>query len=383
MQQGTPARPFNVIRQGHALVKLKELPDESVDCVVTSPPYYWLRKYVGAEQVQVWDGQSRCKHDWKSKVVHIDNLRFRNPKGKGRVGVHCNRRIYSDPKVKQAVCSKCRAWKGALGQEPTVILFIQHLIEIFREVRRVLKPTGTCHIVVADKYQKNKNLCLVPQRLAIGLQEDGWILRQLNFWVKTNPRPSSTLDSRTECVEHVWMLTKAAHYSYNSKAVREPNSATSNCHGGRNARNIITTKLEHLTYEMCLKCKHVYSKREFRQLKPIPGRTKNYSGGITAPNTGNVGERAKKSHVSRRCRCGANNWLYHSAIFPQALVQPLILSACPPGGIVLDCFFGAGTVGVVAERLGRKWIGIEVSKDYCILARERIRRDTSNPTTQI
>ena len=162
---------------GNVLDKLKELEDSSVNCIITSPPYYAMRNY-GTEP-QIWDKKSdECNHNWQE--IRIRRLNLSGGKtekqltNKGSYAVD-----YDDRYSYSYICSDCGAWKGELGQEPTVELYIKHLTDIFRECKRVLKDDGALWINIADTYidsgKQRKGLYCVPDRLKISLVEDDWI----------------------------------------------------------------------------------------------------------------------------------------------------------------------------------------------------------------
>ncbi len=199
------------------------LPDKSIHCVTTSPPYWGLRKYSG-EQGRVWGGDPECDH--KFEVVEINKeMHQTGATGRGSPTTTIHRSIY-----KQGPCQKCNAWYGGLGLEPTPDLFIQHMVEIFRDVRRVLRDDGVVWMNLGDSYagsggenantglqggdtikansedgtrsglwrrnpRKTKiqqgNLMMMPHRVAIALQDDGWIIRNDVIWFKRNPMPES------------------------------------------------------------------------------------------------------------------------------------------------------------------------------------------------
>lgn len=269
--------------------RLRELADESVDCVVTSPPYWGLRDY-----------------------------------GVG----------------------------GQIGLEPTIGEFVSTMVDVFSEVRRVLRGDGTLWLNIGDSYNtgtsapskenKNakhgqwsnsahlgrrranvaglgaKNLIGVPWQVAFALQADGWCLRQDIIWHKPSPMPESATDRCTKAHEYLFMLAKSGAYYFNRAAIAEPAAAkkgnASNEIGTRNKRSVWTV-----------------SSQPFAEA--------------------------------------------HFATFPPDLIEPCILAGCRPGGIVLDPFFGAGTTGLVANRLGRSCIGIELNPDYVEIARRRIAAD--------
>lgn len=291
--------------------------------------------------------------------------------------------------VVSQICVRCGAWEGALGLEPTTRSYVLHVVEILREVRRVLRPDGVCLLNVGDTYcsgwvgnsassLKPKDRCLIPARLGYALQQPwfqclsckglfhgiewrpddqgrgicpvcgrvrasrvaelGWYVRDDIAWVKNNPMPASVRDRRTPCWEDVIMLTKSARYWYDAEAIREcPSGRTSTLDDsvGRNARNVIVTSTEPFGYEMCKKCETIYSRREFRRLKKVrvkkrSGRKRAYSG-FSNPNS-NVGERANSEatrRYARRCKCGSIEFTSHFATFPRKLVEPFVLSCCP------------------------------------------------------
>jgi DNA modification methylase len=232
---------------------------------------------------------------------------------------------------------------GAIGLEPTLAEHIFGLVDVFREVRRVLRPDGTCWLNYGDSYNagttalrkpthtgkhgywknprinqrinlaslKPKDLCMIPSRLAIALQEDGWWVRSEIIWHKLNPMPESVTDRPTSSHEKVFLLTKSARYFYDAEAVKE--EVTGGAHM-RNLRNVWTVATEPFSEA-------------------------------------------------------------HFATFPTALVEPCIKAGCPLGGTVLDPFAGAGTVGLVADRLERTAILIELNPEYARMTQERINKD--------
>lgn len=180
----------NKILIGNALEVLNEIPEESVDCVITSPPYYQLRDY-GEEVVFIWDGDKNCNHEWNKKNF----------------------------------CIKCGAWKGQLGLEPTPELYIKHLADIFDKIKRVLKENGNAFINLGDTY-KNKQLLMIPYMLAFELQRRGWFIRDLIIWSKKvydlnediqfgNGLPENIFDRLTKSYEIIIHATKSENYYFN------------------------------------------------------------------------------------------------------------------------------------------------------------------------
>lgn len=216
------------IRQGHVLEVIKGIPDGSVHCAITSPPYFGLRDY-GTEPV-VWGGDAdACEHEWGEEIKTHKGGKQKDEQPSQRQGRDFSAQNAVRDQTNGQFCHLCGAWRGCLGLEPTMELYVQHLVEIFRGVRRVLRDDGTFFLVIGDCYAgsgkagsdpeyqkrhtqfgaverkerlgvplkaegiglKNRDLCGVPWRVAFALQADGWYLRQDNIWFKPNPMPES------------------------------------------------------------------------------------------------------------------------------------------------------------------------------------------------
>ena len=255
---GLERRTVTQLITGDCLEVLRGMQEASVHCVITSPPYWSLRNY-GDSTVTVWDGKPDCNHEW----VSAGRLSTRNRHNDAVFDRPCRAGTLMLNPVAGAFCSLCGAWRGSLGLEPTPDLFVQHLVEGFREVRRVLRADGTCWIVIADSYAsgkgtclnpgggakslekkrknakayplnrgnksslalvglKPKDLCGIPWRLALALQADGWWWRATLPWLKRNAMPSSVKDRPTASVEYVLMMTKSATYYFDMQAVKLP-----------------------------------------------------------------------------------------------------------------------------------------------------------------
>lgn len=208
---------LNNIVQGNSLEVLKLLPSEFVDMVITSPPYYGLRNY---ETVNVvWDNVTNCDHKWnyyKTKGIS-GGTKTEKLKTKGQE----NYQIVKPSE--NAFCEKCNAWLGELGQEPTVELFIKHLADIFDEVKRVLKPTGSFYLNISDSFMgsnkpsqeniRNKSLMGIPERIMLELTNRGWILRNKIVWEK-NAVPESMNDRFTRTWEYMYFFVKEENYYF-------------------------------------------------------------------------------------------------------------------------------------------------------------------------
>lgn len=301
---------------GDCLTTLKNMPDETINCCVTSPPYFGLRDY---------------GHD------------------------------------------------GQIGLEESPEKFVEKMIEVFREVKRVLTDDGTLWLNIGDTYNgyngnrgrgpglnknnhsampslptgsglttssvKNKELIGIPWRLALALQSDGWYLRQDIIWHKPNPMPESVRDRCTKAHEYIFLLTKSPRYYFDSDAIREP-------------------------------------------VKSTKGNAKSFRGGgsYTGGNSfNNHSEKDRETHGNQPNQDGKRNkrsvWTIstkpykgaHFATFPPDLIEPCILSGCPSGGIVLDPFGGSGTTAGVAVKNGRNAILCELNPDYVQLIDKRVK----------
>lgn len=332
------------ILKGDCRDVLRTLPDESMHCVVTSPPYFGLRDYGVA---------------------------------------------------------------GQIGLEPSPDAFVEEMVAVFTEVRRVMRKDGTVWLNLGDSYAaasghktitpqtaystgraggearaparktlayesqsagfkdygslKQKDLIGIPWRVAFALQADGWYLRQDIIWSKPNPMPESVRDRCTKAHEYIFMLSKSARYHYDAEAVAEP--AVYVGVAGQDANGF---------------------KNPLRFNGKLADSTKKQDG----HGRRHAGFNARWDEARARGECSTTRnkrsvWEVatapfseaHFATFPPALIEPCILAGCPKGGTVLDPFGGAGTTGLVADRLGRNAILIELNPEYAAMAERRILND--------
>jgi DNA modification methylase len=269
---------------------------------------------------------------------------------------------------------------GQIGLEETPEEYVQKLVAVFREVKRVLKDDGTLWLNIADSYWgsgsrgydftgklteasevqagskgtlnlqnvpklagndnesglKNKDLIGIPWMLAFALREDGWYLRQDIIWHKPNPMPESVRDRCTKSHEYIFLLSKSRKYYYDYKAIQEPTTTYDS-----NIRN-----------------------RDIGKMNNTPGRS--HMNGLKH-NMYKVRNKRDVWSVPVRPFKGA-----HFATFPEELIKPCVLAGSRENGIVLDPFFGSGTTGIVATRFNRDFIGIELNSDYIGIAKRRL-----------
>ena len=369
--------PWKLIN-GDALAMLKTLPSDSVDCCVTSPPYYALRDYGTGH----WEGgDPNCPHYRTSKYSEATST--------GHKAMMDNGSPVGDA-IYKSVCPLCGAIRvdEQIGLEETPEEYIEKLTNVFREVRRVLKPGGTCWINIGDSYwgsgsrgfdfgntitekskiqagskgtidlsnvpalkgnagsYKDKDLIGIPWMLAFALRADGWYLRQDIIWAKTNCMPESVTDRCTKSHEYIFLLTKQPHYFYNADAIRTPISEVS------------PARVEYGWDSDTPSSGGVHTKKMGERFAPAKGANKrdvwsvNTSGGYSDHD-------------------GA-----HYASYNPKLIEPCILAGSPEGGIILDPFNGTGTTGVVAIKYDRKYIGIDLSEKYIAMSTRRLEKET-------
>ena len=341
----------NVVLTGSALSRLRELDSNSVQCIVTSPPYYGLRSYNAGDE--------------------------------------------------------------EIGQEPTLQEFLSNLVEVFRECRRVLRKDGVCWVNMGDSYAgattnnggysdkstlagfthsntkgrqahkatvpakrslgafKPKDRMMVPARLAIALQDDGWWLRDEIIWHKPNPMPSSVQDRTTPAHEMIYLLTKSAKYYYDAAAIRTEANQDSLARYDRQS-----------SYD---------GEKPYAMKQGPTGAKVPASSAFGGPNSGfrvkhcpNNSQPSEKPTdgqyepiVGANCR---SVWTFstqgypeaHFATYPEELPKRCILAGSREGDVVLDPFGGSGTTGAVAKQLGRKFVLIELNPEYVGLIEKRL-----------
>lgn len=284
---------------GDVLEVIKELPDCCCSTCVTSPPYFGLRDY-GAD--------------------------------------------------------------GQIGLEETPDQYIERLVAIFREVRRVLKDDGTLWLNIGDSYAdkaagaaKRKDLNGIPWLLAFALRSDGWYLRADIIWHKPNTMPESAKDRPTRAHEYIFLLSKSPDYFYNAEAIKEPAAGFPGSENP-NARRRGNTKT--------FRGGNAYTHNQAAENSASVERE---SHGLVPNETGKRNRRTVWTIATRPYK-GA-----HFATFPEELVRPCILAGSRPGDTILDPFCGSGTTGAVAIQESRDFIGIEINPEYSEMSEQRIR----------
>jgi len=367
------------IKQGDCLEVLKTLPSESVNCCITSPPYWGLRDYGTGEWI---GGDPTCSHKRDSKQSELTQTGHRNLEGAVGDG------IYKDK------CKRCGAERKdrQIGLELTPSMYVQKIVEVFREVKRILKKDGTLWLNLGDSYAttsggmeqlrdmgkdtpsygkikysdgyegvsqkgkseakkrdglKHKDLIGIPWRVAIALQSDGWYLRQDIIWHKPNPMPESVTDRCTKAHEYIFLMSKNPNYYFDNKAIQEP----------------CTTQ-------------------EGRPSAIVRDRVYGYNSKQAALGRARGGEETPEpSTRNKRSVWSVNVKPYkeaHFATFPKELIEPCVLAGCPKDGTILDPFGGSGTTAEVAIENGRNALLIELNPEYIELAKIRISNTQTN-----
>lgn len=341
---------------------LKALPDQSVQTVITSPPYYGLRDYGTATWI---GGDEGCSHRRDSKY---SELTITGHKVSGAAGI--GDAIYKD------VCPKCNAVRqdNQIGLETSPDEYVEQLCLVFDEVWRVLRDDGTLWLNLGDTYAsfrdskstpdslrsgdgtrvataanrnpeslrkaglKHKDLIGIPWRVALALQARGWYLRQDIIWAKPNPMPESVTDRCTKSHEYLFLLSKSPKYFFDNKAMREPATTEPK------ARD-----------------------------KNAEGYQADYPNG----DRFSAGERVFGADGLRNKRdvwtIGTSRYKEaHFATYPPELILPCVLAGSKPNDLVLDPFSGSGTTGVVAMSNGRDYLGLELNPEYALMSEKRL-----------
>lgn len=465
--------------------------DNSVHCVVTSPPYWGLRDY--GIPPTVWDAPPEgCEHVWGE----VTTIKRGHPGEKSTLVDTQTAELSKAAGNQGRFCRLCGAWRGALGLEPDIDSYVRHLVTVFRELWRVCRPDATVWLNISDSYAsgkgtcfnpgggavsleaskkeqgaypldrgnvstlrnmglKPKDLCLIPARVALALQQDGWWVRSRIIWAKGvsfcktysgSSMPESVTDRPSSSYEDVYLLTKSARYFYDQDAVRERHATaltdprrrvtwdeyeaakvgSITDHNYDKERGRLGPKTEGVKYlghpagrnlrSVWLINPHPFKEAHFATFPPAlvePMIKAGTSEKGVCPSCGSPWRRVveKTSGVSKECpktqrahearggigvpvgtlgksgsgrtdgtartlgwqpTCNCNS-AYPGVWLPPD--DPAFVPYEPVPAIVLDPFSGAGTTIMVALRLGRRGIGIDISEEYCTMARKRIIED--------
>lgn len=327
------------IRCGDALTLLRAMPNESVQCVVTSPPYFGLRNYKMAGQT----GLEKDPAVYISALVAVFSEIRRVLAKRGTLWINCGD-SYAGSWGNQGR----KETRG--GQRPVNGPMMQNLRPYPNEVN-----TGT---IPKDSGLKPKDLIGIPWSLAFALRADGYYLRSDIIWSKSNAMPSSILDRPTTAHEYLFLLSKSARYYYDTDAIREPQAVGWNGSSFNDKRDV------ELHPDVGKK------PRKALALVGSHGTIGNDGNGMRMPEKWNnpLGRNKRSVWTIATQPCPVE----HFAAFPEDLVRPCILAGSRVGDTILDPFSGSGTTGAVAIGLQRNFIGLELNPDYCEMAKRRI-----------
>ncbi len=326
--------------------------NESVQAIITSPPYYALRKYDIPDVII--GGVKDCQHNFEMSKDKILNLQAGNPEFKRTWRENATQTIN-----KGGFCIHCSAWKGQYGLEPTPQMYIEHTLLWAKEAWRVLKNDGIMFLNVADSYAgggkgnygkgiatsvkasanpngndfdygdyPSKCKLMIPERIAIALIDAGWTLRNSIVWYKVNAMPESVTDRFSKKYEPIFMFTKNEKYYFDLDAVKEP--------------------LKESTIQ---RAKYIYgtSGEKHTELRKQSGKPQGWKNHIINKNPGDVWSIQTQPSSEK-----------HYAMWPERLVERMVKCSTKAGDTVLDPFAGSGSTLKVAEQLQRKGIGIDL-----------------------
>ena len=308
----------NAILFGDALLELKKIPIESIDIIITSPPYWGLRDYGAPGQL----GLEKTPEQYVDKMVKIFREAKRVLKNEGTLWLNLGDSYVSG---KSRYSSGAQTLSGKTRGEPV----------------NGNKPDLRHH-----KFLKDKDLAGIPWRVAFALQADGWYIRQDIIWHKPNPMPESVTDRCTKSHEYIFLMSKSPKYYF--ETIKEKAN-----YDGR-------------------KQEKMRGSSKYTDKKIVPGNTPHTFASRGHVRWQTVG--GEKMRNKRSVWTVPNQPLReaHFATFPEALIEPIVLAGCPKGGIVLDLFMGSGTVAVVAKKLDRNYIGVEINPEYIKIAKRRL-----------
>jgi len=389
---------------GHVLDVLAALPEQSVSCVVTSPPYWGPRNYKG--ESTLWGGDPNCHHVWGDAciVTRVAGGGERPRQTKWQSGPDY------DASTVSATCASCGAWSGQYGQEPTPEMYVEHSMMVFDELWRVLRDDGVLWWNLGDSSNANyrgggpanssqkqlsnrgtvpfmarsaprvagmkpKDLMLIPFTIAQAGRARGWYIRSTVIWDKPNAFPESVKDRPTDSFEYIFMFTKQQHYWYDWLAVSEPSTEVAHANTSRNLRAVWRFPTQpypggHFAVfpielprrciaascpaEICLRCG--------RPRERIVEKVTHYEGG-----SGRAGRSAEDLNATGKWRGGTSGKNIKRG--PVIECETVGWTDCGCGaefvpGIALDPFGGTGTTGLAARELGRDCILIECADEY-------------------
>ena len=399
---------LNKIYLGDSLTTLKTFPDGFVNCCISSPPYWGLRDYGTAN----WEGgDTKCDHKGKPFAT-ANKLHEGQPKNE------LHKEFFKE------ICGKCGAKRidEQIGLESTPDEYVSKLVELFREVRRVLKDDGVLWLNLGDSYYnfrgytdyatkqscssneahvmntpcgkrnviqeglKGKDLVGIPWMVAFALRADGWYLRQDIIWHKPNPMPESVTDRCTKSHEYIFLMSKSSQYYFNNEAIKEKAIYGMNGEDKRPSGVVRDREYDYDSKQKAMgRHKNLQEKGQSNHTMHVKRDKRAGEGRIAYGGKRNGEEgQGQESFVSiPEYRNKRDVWTIstkpysgaHFATFPEDLILPMVLAGCPAGGVILDPFMGAGTTALVAKKNGCSYVGCELNPAYIEIAEKRIAQE--------
>lgn len=456
-----PFADGSAILLGNVLDRIKDIPDTSVHCIVTSPPYWGLRNY--RVEPSIWGGSATCEHDWATSTYYTEkSAAVTSTEAMSEAGADNAERVKQARWRTDDHCHKCGAWRGQLGLEPTPDMFVAHLVQVFAECHRILRADGTMWVNMGDSFNnrstarnsshqtglgftsadldtswrdqtaagrtrmsvvsgdlKEKDLVGVPWMLAFALRAAGWYLRSDVIWAKGVSfaqsyhgavLPEPVHDRPAKAHEHLFLLTKSPRYYYDAHTVRE---ASVNVVGtGRHLRDVWCVKIQPFkdahyavmpealarpciqagtsAHGVCRTCGAPWKRLTTKGYVAPEGvhagwwqqsRRTNDMPKVRARSGGGLGTaRRRESHGLKPVEGTFQEGVTYSTV---GWEMTCTCAETPPApSTVFDPFFGAGTTGLVANKLGQKFIGCELNRESAEIALNRITKyQESIPTS--
>ena len=388
----------NKVYVGNCLDVLKTFPDESLDMCITSPPYWGLRDY-GTEG-QIWGGDPDCEHDFQSSKRTLHSGTWGE---KDNVLPHFKKATKLNWQVEDKTCNKCGAWKGELGLEPSPEMFINNLCDIFDEIKRCLKPHGSCWVNLGDSYVRNpsqqdqsgktgiqnmkyqynfkhkknygstyksKSLVQIPSRFAIEMTSRGWILRNEIIWHKPSCLPASVTDRYTVDYEKMFFFTKNPKYYFkqqieetkdllqrNKRTVWSVNTASfKGAHFATYPPELLESPIDatcpRFVDKITKKPREIVIEKKSMERHELPKDSPNY----------------RPARYDGKYSQGQRYAMYNEIGYDDGRGDDEF-----EPGVVLDPFFGSGTTAQVAMSQDKDWVGIELNPEYEKISEKRLK----------
>ncbi len=361
------------IIQGDCLSVLKTLEKETVDCVVTSPPYFGLRDYGHEAQI----GLEETPQEYTQKLVEVFREIRRVLKKEGTVWLNLGDSYAGSGRGRDSD-GEWNPGKGGSKQETNVGATSGRRVNEKSYSKKLIEKGAIGNKWVKPPVGlKQKDLIGIPWRVAFALQADGWYLRQDIIWSKPNPMPESVTDRCTKSHEYIFLLSRSKTYFFDADAIKEPaiyGSIERLARGVSEHHKNVNGAPGQTPHSFQRARENIKDSRAGKGRIAYGGK-RNGEEGTGQESFVSISEyRNKRSVWSITTKGYAEA---HFATFPEDLIEPMVLAGCPRGGVLMDPFSGSGTTGVVGKKFGRSYIGIELNPEYVAISERRLAGTTS------